>query len=167
MASPSLLYWLAGLRGASQELQAYETLRRERTTEIQFGSRANGDRYDCAHDDSDKRDAEIAASVKFRVWLYCMTTAPRREPTRLWLPCDAAGAGVEHFANECRRNSTAIPSTFRASPTICRRRLNSEASHDIGHRDSENDDSYSEQFGRHALSDVGAGWCSYQGASRQ
>ena len=53
-----------------QALVAYETLRRTRTTEVQLGARANGRRYDSAYEDLDQRDAEIAASVTFRLWLY-------------------------------------------------------------------------------------------------
>ena len=51
-------------------LRAYEDLRRTRTTEVQLGARENGRRYDSEFDDLSVRDAEIAASVKFRSWLY-------------------------------------------------------------------------------------------------
>jgi salicylate hydroxylase len=53
-----------------EALRTYEELRRTRTTEVQLGARANGLRYDSAYDDLDQRDAEIADSAKFRLWLY-------------------------------------------------------------------------------------------------
>ncbi|MGP4014907.1 FAD-dependent monooxygenase [Saccharopolyspora sp. 5N708] len=55
---------------AREALQAYESLRRPRVAEVQRGARANGQRYDSAYDDLNERDAEIAASVTFRSWLY-------------------------------------------------------------------------------------------------
>lgn len=63
------------LAGASRDnlpkaLQAYEDLRRHRTTEVQLGARANGRRYDSDFTDLEARDAEIASSVTFRSWLY-------------------------------------------------------------------------------------------------
>ena len=58
---------VAGGRGALTE---YERLRRGRTSRIQLGARANGRRYDSSYDDLEVRDAEIAASVEFRLWLY-------------------------------------------------------------------------------------------------
>ncbi len=56
--------------GVPEALTTYEALRRPRTTEVQMGARANGLRYDSAYEDLDQRDAEIAASVAFRCWLY-------------------------------------------------------------------------------------------------
>jgi salicylate hydroxylase len=59
--------------GPGQEPNAllrYEGLRRERTSEIQRGARDNGRRYDSSYDDLAVRDAEIAASTRFRLWLY-------------------------------------------------------------------------------------------------
>lgn len=53
-----------------EALRTYEELRRTRTTQVQLGARANGLRYDSAYDDLDQRDAEIADSAKFRLWLY-------------------------------------------------------------------------------------------------
>ncbi|MDQ4008455.1 MAG: FAD-dependent monooxygenase [Actinomycetota bacterium] len=55
---------------APQALRTYERLRRERTSAIQRGARENGLRYDGSYDDLEVRDAEIAASVKFRSWIY-------------------------------------------------------------------------------------------------
>jgi salicylate hydroxylase len=55
---------------APAALAAYEGLRRSRTTEVQLGARANGRRYDLDSEDLSERDAEIAASVNFRSWLY-------------------------------------------------------------------------------------------------
>jgi salicylate hydroxylase len=55
---------------APEALLHYERLRRERTGEIQRGARANGRRYDSSYDDLAVRDAEIAASTRFRLWLY-------------------------------------------------------------------------------------------------
>ena len=55
---------------APAALEAYEGLRRSRTTEVQLGARANGRRYDLDSEDLSERDAEIAASVNFRSWLY-------------------------------------------------------------------------------------------------
>jgi len=51
-------------------LKAYEDLRRNRTNAVQTGSRDNGRRYDSAFDDLSVRDAEIAGSRSFRLWLY-------------------------------------------------------------------------------------------------
>jgi salicylate hydroxylase len=68
----ALAVLLAGVerREAPRALQAYEQLRRNRTAEVQVGARANGNRYDSGYADLDKRDAEIAASTEFRLWLY-------------------------------------------------------------------------------------------------
>lgn len=55
---------------APRGLQAYERLRRERTSAIQRGARENGLRYDSSYDDLAVRDAEIAASVELRSWIY-------------------------------------------------------------------------------------------------
>jgi salicylate hydroxylase len=68
----ALSVFLAGATGETlpQALQAYENLRRSRTTEVQLGARANGRRYDSDFNDLAVRDAEIADSVKFRAWLY-------------------------------------------------------------------------------------------------
>lgn len=51
-------------------LEAYERLRRPRTSEVQLGARANGRRYDSEFDDLGVRDAEIAETATFRAWLY-------------------------------------------------------------------------------------------------
>lgn len=51
-------------------LDAYERLRRERTTQVQANARANGRRYDSAYDDLGERDAEIVDTATFRLWLY-------------------------------------------------------------------------------------------------
>jgi salicylate hydroxylase len=62
---------LAGAPGQpSRALLAYETLRRDRTQEIQRGARANGLRYDSAYEDLKSRDLEMAAMQRFRYWLY-------------------------------------------------------------------------------------------------
>lgn len=55
---------------APRALLDYESLRRTRTTQVQEGSRANGNRYDSAYEDLEQRDAEITASREFRLWLY-------------------------------------------------------------------------------------------------
>ncbi|MGH3383669.1 MAG: FAD-dependent monooxygenase [Nocardioidaceae bacterium] len=55
---------------AGEALLAYERVRRERTSTVQRGARANGRRYDSSYDDLALRDAEIAASVEFRSWIY-------------------------------------------------------------------------------------------------
>lgn len=55
---------------AAPALVAFEELRRKRTTRVQAGARANGLRYDSAYADLDQRDAEIADSARFRLWLY-------------------------------------------------------------------------------------------------
>jgi salicylate hydroxylase len=60
----------AGPGQAPEALARYEGLRRPRTARIQRGARDNGRRYDSAYDDLARRDAEIAASVRFRLWLY-------------------------------------------------------------------------------------------------
>lgn len=54
----------------SSALVAFEELRRKRATRVQAGARANGLRYDSAYEDLDQRDAEIADSAQFRLWLY-------------------------------------------------------------------------------------------------
>jgi salicylate hydroxylase len=51
-------------------LRAYEDLRRPRTTEVQLGARANGRRYDSHFNDLSERDAEIADTRRFRLWLH-------------------------------------------------------------------------------------------------
>lgn len=51
-------------------LEAYAALRRERTRHVQEGSRRNGMRYDSRYEDLAERDAEIAASRDFRLWLF-------------------------------------------------------------------------------------------------
>lgn len=68
----ALAVLLAGADAASapRALQAYEDLRRTRTTDVQLGARANGRRYDSSYDDLAVRDREIAESVRFRLWLY-------------------------------------------------------------------------------------------------
>lgn len=53
-----------------EALTSYERVRRERTITIQRGSRANQLRYDSAYDDLAVRDAELAAAVAFRSWIY-------------------------------------------------------------------------------------------------
>lgn len=53
-----------------EALVTYESLRRERTTQVQIGARENGLRYDSAYDDLEQRDAEIADSTKFRLWVF-------------------------------------------------------------------------------------------------
>ena len=60
----------AGPDDAPNRLVEYERFRRERTTAIQLGSRASGLRYDSAYEDLKTRDAEIASSRDFRLWLY-------------------------------------------------------------------------------------------------
>ncbi|MBW0101439.1 FAD-dependent monooxygenase [Pseudonocardia sp. KRD-291] len=66
----AVLLAAGGREGVEAALQAYEELRRERTSAIQLGARANGRRYDSAYPDLRDRDAEIAASATFRLWLY-------------------------------------------------------------------------------------------------
>lgn len=51
-------------------LQRYASIRRARTKIVQEGSRENGIRYDSGYVDLDQRDAEIAASRDFRLWLF-------------------------------------------------------------------------------------------------
>lgn len=60
----------AGPGRPQDALTVYERIRRERTTAVQRGARANGMRYDSSYEDLAERDAEIAASVEFRLWLY-------------------------------------------------------------------------------------------------
>jgi 2-polyprenyl-6-methoxyphenol hydroxylase-like FAD-dependent oxidoreductase len=55
---------------APEVLGAYEQVRRERTTTIQRGARANQLRYDSAYEDLAARDAELAAAMEFRAWIY-------------------------------------------------------------------------------------------------
>ena len=72
----------ADISSVPQALAAYEQLRRKRTTEVQIGARANGLRYDSAYDDLEQRDAEIAASVTFRLWLYDYDAAKEAQQAR-------------------------------------------------------------------------------------
>ena len=51
-------------------LTKYEDLRRRRTTEVQRAARANGRRYDSHFEDLTERDAEIAGTREFRLWLH-------------------------------------------------------------------------------------------------
>jgi len=60
----------SGRAGVPGALAAYERLRRERTSVVQRGSRANQLRYDSAYEDLAVRDAEIAASTSLRSWIY-------------------------------------------------------------------------------------------------
>jgi salicylate hydroxylase len=68
----ALSVFLAGAdpRSVPDALLGYENLRRNRTTEVQLGARANGRRYDSHLQDLAERDAQIAGSVPFRSWLY-------------------------------------------------------------------------------------------------
>ena len=66
----AVLLAAGGRDGVVWALQAYEELRRKRTSAIQLGARANGQRYDSAYADLQERDAEIADSATFRLWLY-------------------------------------------------------------------------------------------------
>lgn len=63
---------LRGVDGDSVEerFERYEGLRRERTKAVQLGARDNGRRYDSQYADLGARDAEIASSRDFRLWLY-------------------------------------------------------------------------------------------------
>lgn len=54
----------------AERFEAYERLRRERTSEVQRGARDNGRRYDSAYEDLSQRDAEIQRSREYRLWLY-------------------------------------------------------------------------------------------------
>ena len=69
-AALALLLTGADRESAPQALAAYEELRRERTTAVQTGARANCLRYDSVYEDLSKRDAEIAATRDFRLWVY-------------------------------------------------------------------------------------------------
>jgi salicylate hydroxylase len=57
-------------------LLLYERLRRERTTQVQLGARANGLRYDSFYADLEVRDAEITAHAGFRRQLYDYDVVP-------------------------------------------------------------------------------------------
>ncbi|MCU1546167.1 MAG: 2-polyprenyl-6-methoxyphenol hydroxylase [Homoserinimonas sp.] len=69
-AALAMLLAEADRSSAPRALVAYEALRRERTTAVQIGARANGLRYDSDYEDLGERDAEIAASKEFRLWVY-------------------------------------------------------------------------------------------------
>ena len=62
----------AGADGVEYALQRYESLRIERTSAVQAGSRRNGSRYDgqAEYTDTEKRDAELRGAAEFRTWLY-------------------------------------------------------------------------------------------------
>jgi salicylate hydroxylase len=55
---------------APEALHAYERLRSARTRTIQQGARDNQLRYDSAYEDLAARDAELAAAMEFRAWIY-------------------------------------------------------------------------------------------------
>ncbi len=69
MALATLLRGVEG-DGVEPALQAYEHLRRERTTAVQRNARANGRRYDSGYEDLGQRDDEIRDSKTLRLWLY-------------------------------------------------------------------------------------------------
>jgi salicylate hydroxylase len=64
---------------APADLLAYEQLRRERVGLVQRGARENGLRYDSAYSDLGVRDAEMAAHVTYRKWLYDHDVLPDAE----------------------------------------------------------------------------------------
>ncbi|WP_324276568.1 FAD-dependent monooxygenase [Blastococcus brunescens] len=64
---------------APAALRAYEQLRRERVALVQQGARQNGLRYDSSYADLGVRDAEIAAHMTYRTWLYDHDVVPEAE----------------------------------------------------------------------------------------
>ena len=60
----------ADRESAPNILLTYERLRRERTSQVQRGSRQNGTRYDSGANDLDERDREIARATAFRWSIY-------------------------------------------------------------------------------------------------
>ncbi|MFC7406452.1 FAD-dependent monooxygenase [Georgenia alba] len=72
---------------APAALRAYERLRRERTSAVQAGARANGLRYDSGYDDLAVRDAELAATAELRRWIYDHDAL---------VPAQAAAAELRH-----------------------------------------------------------------------
>jgi salicylate hydroxylase len=71
---------------APEALLAYERLRRERVALVQRGARENGLRYDSAYSDLGVRDAEMAAHVTYRKWLYDHDVLPEAEAAANSLP---------------------------------------------------------------------------------
>jgi len=65
--------------GVEPALQAYERLRRERTSAVQRNARDNGRRYDSGYEDLGQRDAEIRDSRGLRLWLYDYDAAQAAE----------------------------------------------------------------------------------------
>jgi salicylate hydroxylase len=61
---------------ATEALQLYESLRRQRVADVQLGARQNGMRYDSAYGDLGVRDAEITAHADFRRRLYDYDVVP-------------------------------------------------------------------------------------------
>ena len=55
---------------APRDLQAYETLRRERCARVQRSSRINGARYDAAGSDLADRDRQLSAQPQERAWIW-------------------------------------------------------------------------------------------------
>jgi salicylate hydroxylase len=55
---------------ALRALQAYEAVRRERTAQVQRGSRASGARYDGQSGDAVSRDRELASQSRDRAWIW-------------------------------------------------------------------------------------------------
>jgi salicylate hydroxylase len=71
---------------APAALEAYERLRRPRTTRVQLGARDNGRRYDSGYENLVTRDAEIAGSVSFRSWLYDYDVEAAAQEAFGWAP---------------------------------------------------------------------------------
>ena len=69
----------ADRKNAPEALHAYEQLRRERVALVQRGARENGLRYDSSYADLGVRDAEMAAHVTYRKWLYDHDVVPEAE----------------------------------------------------------------------------------------
>ena len=55
---------------APQALLAYESVRRERTAQVQRGSRTSGARYEAPDRAQESRDRQLATQYRDRAWIY-------------------------------------------------------------------------------------------------
>jgi len=73
----------AGPASAPRALQAYESLRRERTARVQRSARVNGARYDAASADVPVRDRQLANQAEERAWIWNYDAHAEAEATVL------------------------------------------------------------------------------------
>jgi salicylate hydroxylase len=69
-AALALLLHHYGPKNVNDATATYEALRMEHTARVQGGSRAQAKRTDSAYDDLSRRDADLAAGLSFRQFIY-------------------------------------------------------------------------------------------------